>query len=515
MRIVSPAGAVRSRVGFIVPRWTVDPVPFGAQGVPFRSMAVAAALVAAGHEVVWFDQEHDLDRTDRSEDLRGALRGVTVSFVWMSDLAPGTQIANLLLFARRLKSWNPAMRVVTGGGFITLFRPEGLDAEGVPVDYYLRGYGTEGAVALLEALERGAEPSLLGRVPGLVFRDGALHRNPISPRDRLKPEHALLYRELDLAPYVQRGGIFGNGLPTLIVGTGQGCAKGCGFCYWRNHSPSQLDAETVAALVVSLRARYGVRQFHFGELDFFSNRLRPLALSRLLARRAPDCRWFALCSPADALKLEDADWTTLAAGGCRKLEFGAETGSLAMLRAIGKRHTPDDVVAVARRALANGIQPMVNFVFALVGETAADRAASLDLVERLHALAPGRIHFTFRFFQPTWDTPMGDAAIAAVPGFPKTLDDMLRFRPGFGAAGTRSLLWIDAESEALVKRIVFHDLPLATGNRLPDGRLRRLAFRALREIARLRLRLRVFDGSLDRVLYRKLVRMPLDTTYAE
>lgn len=514
MRIVSPAGVVRSRVGFIVPRWTVDPVAFGTQGIPFRSMAVAAALVAAGHEVVWFDQEHDLDRADRRAEFREALAGVTVSFVWMSDLAPGTQLGNLLYFARELKSWNPAMRVVTGGGFITLFRPEGLAAGGWPVDFFIRGYGADGAVALLAALESGGE-SALDDVPGLVHRSGALRSNPIAPRERLRPEHTLLYRALDLSPYVQRGGIFGNEEPTLVVGTGQGCAKGCGFCYWRNHSPSQLDAETVASLVVSLRERYGVRQFHFGELDFFSNRLRPLALARLLAERAPDCRWFALCSPVDAMKLEERDWKPLAAGGCRKLEFGAETGSIALLRAIGKRQTPDDVVLVARRALGVGIQPMVNFVFALVGETAADRAASLDLIERLHALAPGRIHFTFRFFQPAWDTPMGDAAIAAVPGFPASLDDMLAFRHGFGASGTRTLHWIDAEAEALVKKIVFHDLPLATGNRLPTGALRRLAFRALRAIARLRLRLREFDGSFDRALYRKMVGMPLDSTYAE
>ena len=112
------------------------------------------------------------------------------------------------------------------------------------------------------------------------------------------------------------------------------------FCYWRNHTPALYDAEAIVDLAAFVRERYGVRQFHFGELDFFGNRARVLRVTDAWKRRLPDAVWFALASPVDAARFDDADWDRLAAGGCRKIEFGSEAGSRSGLHAIGKRHHP-------------------------------------------------------------------------------------------------------------------------------------------------------------------------------
>ncbi|MBI1850028.1 MAG: B12-binding domain-containing radical SAM protein [Planctomycetes bacterium] len=510
MQIVTPS-PVRERIGFVVPRWVSDPIPYGCQGLPFRALSVASALFNAGYEVVFFDQEHDMDRANRLPLLRDALQGVRIVFVWMSEMTPMLQTQNMLAIARLLKEWYPNIAVATGGSFITICPPEALFVDW-PVDYFVRGYGEEAAPALVAALD---ESEGLDGVSGLVWRNGTHRFNEMVPHQRFRPEHLSLYRLLDLRPYVQRGGIFGNDQGTFVIGTARGCAKGCTFCYWSNHEPSLLDAATIVDLVAFLRQKYGVRQFHLAELDFFTARRRPIDLARVWRERVSDCSWFTLASPVDAMKLSDEEWGLLVAGGCRKIELGAETGSAAMLSAIGKKHAPDDPLVLAKRMLAHGITPMINFVFGLVGETADDRRASLDLIRRLHELAPGVIHFTFRFFQPAWNTPMGDAAIAHAPDYPKTIEDVLTFRPRFGDAEQHEMGWITSEDERFIKKIVYHYLPLATSKLVFQSPAKQQIYSGLRSLSRVRLEAKFFDVGADRWLYEHILGHPLDNTYVQ
>ena len=49
-----------------------------------------------------------------------------------------------------------------------------------------------------------------------------------------------------------------------------------------------LDAQVTYDVMAGLRERYGVRQFHIGELDFFVGRRRPLALAKRIAEHESD-----------------------------------------------------------------------------------------------------------------------------------------------------------------------------------------------------------------------------------
>jgi len=509
MQIFDASGATKERVGFLVPRWSVDPTAY-AQGAPHRSLPAAAALVRGGYEVVFFDQEPDLDRVDRRDELRRALEGVRVCFVWMSELTPEVQTRNAILLASMVREWNPEMRTVLGGPLISLGSPDALDL-GPPIDDYLRGYGDESCCLYMEAVD-GRVPWT--SVPGLVHReDGEVVLGPPEKNRRLEPELLDLYFRLDPEPYVQRGGIFGNGENTLVVGTGRGCPKRCSFCYWSTHPPAIHDAKSIVDVVEHLHERTGVRQFHLAELDFFAQKKRPLELAEQWKRRVPDAKWFALCSPIDALRLTAEEWRSIAEGGCGKIELGTETGSPRMLRAIGKRHTADDAVTITERLLSLGIAPMHNFVFGLLGETQEDRDASLDLIRRIHALAPGRIHLTFRFFQPAWGTVMGDEAIARTEGYPMTLAEVLGGRQTYGAVGGRAMGWLDERAERRIKLLSTYYLPIVTSRYRIGSRLRSLAYRGLRALAEMRRRSRIYGLPLEPGLYRRWVGEPLDSTY--
>jgi len=506
MQVLSPPSPI-ARVGLVVPRWNICPEPH-LQGVPFRCLPVAGALYQAGYEVVFCDQEPDLDRDGGEARLREELCGCRAVFFWNQDLDPIGQAPNLIEWARRVRAWHPRIPIVAGGGFVALCPPEALEFDGT-VDYFLRGYGESAGPKLMAALS-GSAP--LESVNGLVWSDGGVRSNPVAAVEPFRPENWIAYHQIDLARYAQRGGIFGNGYATFTLGTGQGCAKRCTFCYWRNHRPSLAPAEAVVDLVARLRAYYAVRQYHLGELDAFTSRKRLLTLARLWRERLPDCIWFALASPSDAAELTEEDWDLIAASGCRKIEFGSESGSAAQLAALGKRHDPEAPVRLTRACLARGIVPMHNFVFGLVGETARDRRKTLDLIRRLRSMNPARVCLTYRLYQPCWDTPMGEAAIARTQDFPRTLSEMVASR--HAAVTARTMPWLGRRAERHVKRLVEFYLPLSTSRIAVSGRARRWVYRGLRTASGVRLRGSFFAGGVDRWLYDHLVGLPLDCTFA-
>lgn len=507
MQIVTPE-MPKERVGFLIPRWTEGREPV-VQGIPFRCLTVAGALHGAGYEVVFFDQELDFDRCDRSEELRTALAGVRIAFVWMNELDPLLQARNSFAFAQHLKAWWPEIRVAVGGEFVSICPPEFLQIDS-QIDFWLQGYGEESAVELVEAVrgERSLED-----VSGLVWKNGAHRANAVRTPARIRPEQTALYRLLDLSEHAQRGGIFGNDEPTFHLGTARGCAKRCRFCYWHNHRLSFLPPEEIVDLARHLRERYGVRQFHLAELDFLSHPQRAFAMARLWKAALPDCRWFTLVSPIDAIRLDDEQWDLLAAGGCAKLELGTESGSAHALQILGKRHDPLDPLRINERLLRRGIHAMHNFVFGFPGERTVDRRESLRLIEKLRQLDGDRITFTFRFYQPTWANPLGEEALATVPDLPKTIDELERYRPFYGAEETHAMKWLAEADEKRVKQLVYYYLPIAT-SKLRHGHLwRRALYRLLRKAAQWRLRSGAFAWPLDRRMYRALLGEPLDNTF--
>lgn len=510
MQIVTPPGA-KERVGFIVPRWTARHLP-ERQGVPFRSISVASALHDAGYEVAWCDEEHDFysgDPAATESSWRCALADCRVVLFWVNELDPATQCENTFALATRVRAWNPRVKIAVGGSLVDMIPRGGLPA-GELVDFYLRGYGEESAAELVNALR---ENTPLDAISGLVWNDGSVRENTVRSRQRLRADYLRFYRDLDLSKYVLEGGIFGNDQPTLHLGTARGCAKGCSFCYWTTFEPANFAAEDIADLVVDLRKRYGVRQYHLAELDFFAAKARPLKFARLLRERAPDCRWFALGSLIDVRRLTENEWDDLAAGGLLKLELGSESGSPAVLEQIKKKHEPEDSITITRQATARGIATMHNFVFGFPGETKFDRDRSFDLIHRLSEIDADRVGFTFRFFQPTWTAPLGAEAAANLPGYPRSLEEVLAYRPRFGKEGERMMLWMDERDEREIKRLVYYFLPMTTSRLEVAHPVRRWLYRGLRRVAKQRLRRRSFEFPIDAWLYERAVAGRLDNTF--
>lgn len=502
-----------TRVALIVPRWTeeheVEP-----QGVPFRSFTLGAAFLAAGIDVVFFDQEHDLDRQDRFDEFVDSMRSAVAAFFWLNELYPSNQCHNSMRMATRLRSALPTLKLVLGGEFISICPPDFFDID-LPMDFVLRGYGEETALRLVDCLAGSAATPDVSDIPGLVWRDaaGVLRHQEATSRPKFKPQYLELYRRVDLRPYIQKGGVFGNDQPTLTLAPGRGCTKGCAFCAWSQHPSSILDARVTFDLLVHLRERYGVRQFHFGELDFFMSRQRALELATLIRDAGSDVVWFALGSPIDLVDLQDEDWDLLHAGGLRKVEMGSESASARVLELIGKKHKPQDIFEVSKKMLVRGIVPMNNFLFGFPGETRDDRQATLAMIEALARESPTGNHFTYRYYQPTWDTALGRTALASAPDRPRRLDAWLAERPYFIDERVRTLPWLPEADEREVKQLINHDLPLATSRLEMQSAWRQAVYQRLRARARSSVARGRTTPRVDRWLFERAIRSRLDQTY--
>lgn len=508
MQILTPLQK-KARVGFIVPRWA-PVVPPDGQGVPFRAVTVAGALLNAGYEIVWCDQEVDIERGRKIAEMDAALASASIVFFWMNELPPIFQINHVFAMAAEIKKRSPNLPIVCGGSAAAGHRAEAFYLDRRPVDYFVIGHGEETAPRLADALTFKTD---LDVVPGIVFANDRRHTTPIL-NERLRPEHMSALTAMDLAPYIKSSaGIFGNGRSTLVVQTGRGCAKGCTFCYHSTFKFSGLRGKEIVDVCERLQQKWRVEQFHLAELDFMASKSRPLETAAEFEKRLPECRWFSLASPIDALRYSISDWDDLVRGGLSKIEFGSESGSIDMLRRLGKEHHPDDAIKLTDLLIERGVSVMHNFIFGVPGETERDRSLTLGLVARLMKRRPEKVFWTFRLFQPSWDSPLGEEAIAHVPGFPRTIEAGISYRTDYDDPHVRRMPWLSAEDERRVKDLCYHYLPLATGRHDPRPNLRGLTHRLLRSVARFRVRSRFFAAPLDEAVFRRFVKTPLDHTY--
>jgi len=488
VQTLSPKESARGRVVFFVPRWL--PEGLSPSGMPYKAFPVLSSLARHGFEVDLFTEVHDgLD----GPALREALGRGNGAVAWCAELNPGVQIPGLLRFLEVAAEENPSAPRVAGGGFFAL-APSPLRDLGPLADAVLTDSGV-GSVARV----------LLSRLGG----DAAA-----PAREGTTPEPLDTYsvRALDLRPFLRpESMLFRNDLPALQIPTGLGCAKHCAFCFYERTQVRLLPAEEIIDLVGELAVRYGVRQFLFGELDFFTSRRRSIEVARGLIARKLGVRWFALVSVGDVARLSEDDLDAIAESGCHILELGTEVGSDAAIRRIGKRFSVEDTVRGTERLLARGIVPLHNMMLGFPGETARDRRETVALVDRLRRM-DGRVRFNFRVYQAVPNTTMGEEALRSVPDFPRTFAEIRSYRERMPEG--RSMPWLSRAGEREAKLLADYLLPLACDDALLPGPAPFLR-RCLRRVARARSRLGFYRLPVDRALFSRFEKTPLPGTFLE
>ncbi|MCA9605456.1 MAG: B12-binding domain-containing radical SAM protein, partial [Myxococcales bacterium] len=264
--------------------------------------------------------------------------------------------------------------------------------EGMPFDHVVDGDGEEALYALACAHADGDR--LARDVPGVWSREGGRivrnrlvrsHLNAMPrpsfdgvPLDRYRrgPSEALmaalradgLAPEAPPAPFVY--------LPYAFV---KGCTADCTFCSAKEHLDVQAPEKTVDELL-ALVERHGVRDFVFlNNLVNLGPKWLRTFCDRLIAADA-DLSWTDSCRPTG---IDEALAAKMAEAGCRLLNFGAESGSDAVLGRMKKGLTRADIVGTLRATHAAGILNRVNLIAGYFHETEADVDLTISLVDEL------------------------------------------------------------------------------------------------------------------------------------
>jgi hypothetical protein len=177
--------------------------------------------------------------------------------------------------------------------------------------------------------------------------------------------------------------------------------KKCTFCAQIAKHLSDAAFEPVTEIERALNAcgeldRHGVRL-----VNFMDEAMRPVDLKRfseaMLARKIP-ARWVGRMIAA--AHPDEATLRLMHSAGCVEILFGIESFDPAVLRDMGKisgrRETSDETVEMIQSYLDAGMFVILSMIYDFPTESAASRAATRALVERI--ADPARMAFIFNRF---------------------------------------------------------------------------------------------------------------------
>lgn len=332
---------------------------------------------------------------------------------------PGPQLRQAVPWCRQVKALWPAVTVVWGGYFPTVY-PDACVADPA-VDLVVIGQGEDTVAELVAALGEGRDALTVAGVAGL--RGAALHRAPSRAFKVSSKYGDAPYEALDMEVYAAKSFL---GDRTFNHHSSVGCPYTCNFCAVTNMFEGRWLADPAAAVVRTLRRLhddYGADAIEFHDNNFFAAERRCAAVAEGIADLG--LRWWGEGRIDTMLGWSDATWQIMADSGLAMVFFGAENADQATLDAMNKGGLQvHETVELNRRAACFDIVPEFSFVLGNPVDPERDIDATLALIRRLKADNPA-CEIILYMYTPVPLPGMYDQAVAQGFEFPTTLDAWL------------------------------------------------------------------------------------------
>ncbi len=174
----------------------------------------------------------------------------------------------------------------------------------------------------------------------------------------------------------------GKYLPLL---TSRGCPFGCRFCVIPATNQRRWTPRSAKNVVEEMEhwiKSAGVHEFHIEDLNPTVRKERMVELSKEVIRRSLKVSFkFGSGTKIETLDEESIDW--LAKAGLSYLSCSPESGSPAVLSAMGKPFNHELALKLIRRLHRNGVETQACFVLGFLNETDADRKLTRSYVKEL------------------------------------------------------------------------------------------------------------------------------------
>jgi radical SAM superfamily enzyme YgiQ (UPF0313 family) len=348
---------------------------------PIGAAAVGAAARRAGHEVEAIDL---CFAEDRRAIVIDAIRDYAPRAVGLSlrnlDNSAYPENSSYIDDYRDLVSWvreaTDAPIILGGAGFTVM--PTTI-LEELHADYGVSGEGELAFPWLLGEIERGDDVRSSAAFACQRVNGGVL----VSPNARIKDLAAagLPDRDLfDVRRYYDRGGC-------ANVQTKRGCCFDCVFCSYPLIEGTKVrvrSASQVVDEVETLRRRYDVRHIFFVDNIFNFPLPHAKRVCEEIRTRGLDVEWSGYLNP----KFVDEELVkTMAASGCKGVEFGTDSGAATMIANLRKEFDADDLRRASALCRDHGIKFAHSLIFGGPGETVESVEETLALMDELKPTA--------------------------------------------------------------------------------------------------------------------------------
>lgn len=264
-----------------------------------------------------------------------------------------------LHIAREVKMRSPSTKIVIGGPEVEPDNAFLLAQRGF--DVAVTGEGEETFARILANLAKGSE---LTTVPGVGLRTArgtvafTVQRRATFPLGNYPSPYLQ-----NIIPIDPRGATY--------LEVARGCLSQCSFCFYSRGDATcrRLDPGAVRDLVARLAAA-GAKDFSvldpsFNQRSDFSDALRSMAA----ANRDHALTFFAEVKPEGMME-DHLD--LLAQAGFTRLEIGLQTLNTDTLRRVQRGGRPEAAIELALKLKQRGIDPVVDLIVGLPGDTPAD-----------------------------------------------------------------------------------------------------------------------------------------------
>ena len=405
---------------------------------PLALLALASVLEQRGYAV------SIVDSTVEPDYKRRILEQLDESLCLGISILTRPMIYEAIEIARAVKARRPRFPVVLGGWHSSALTQQTLQAP--YVDVVVRG---QGEVTMGDIVDRLASGESLSGVAGCTYRDvdGRIVENPPRPTvdiDKLPPK---AYHLIDLEPYAEL-----CGCRWLMYTSSHGCPYDCSFCsnaslYGR--AWNALPPQRVVNEVVELVDKYCLDLVDIIDDNFRVDPRRGVEIARGFLASGRRFRWCIQSTANFLLKTSDEDVRLMQQSGLERVFIGAESGSDDVLRSANKvRFQAQRVLlAVAEKLHKAGITCSFSLIFALPGETDADRRATLAMITEIKSRFPGT-EFHSNIYTPYPGAPNFRRAVEMGLREPQSLEEWAEFYPKF-----QRLPWLDEKDHRHIQRM--------------------------------------------------------------
>ncbi|UCG39092.1 MAG: B12-binding domain-containing radical SAM protein [bacterium] len=327
--------------------------------LPLNLGYLASAMRGAGMEVAVLDI---WGRHLSSAEVRRFLNSETFDVYGVSALSTQFDYVEKMISLMREITSKP---VVLGGALAT-FSYDAVFAT-MDVNVCVLGEGEDTALELFPAVASGED---LSRIRGIAYRreDEVVVTGPPEPIRDLDSIPLPAYDLFDVTAYAAKCSVYSkygtwNHLPALNVLSGRGCPFDCHFCSKTISGTRYRSVEAVVDEIRFLVRKYGIRAVFFNDELLVASRKRVLELCEKIGPLK--LKW----SCQGRANLMDRSLVrAMKAAGCVSVGYGIESGSQALLEAMNKRQTLEDVVRAVNVTVAEGVEPIPQWMFGYPGE---------------------------------------------------------------------------------------------------------------------------------------------------